>query len=407
MEVMGTQGSVATPLHCSTRVEQSGDELALRRRTGSAALGGILLLWLTGWTVGCVQLAGQALERPDLLSILVGVPFWSTWVLVACASLWMFFGTEQLRVAKGGLEYRRRAVVEFGRRRVPLEQFEGIAHESRVVHCESRGAEHGLRLDTAGKPLRFAFGVETQERLWLAEVLRQHLQALLPNRPIPVRADQTPGGYMSFETLKPQGPGPPPPWDSRVRLHRDGDRAAFTRGGTFSPAAVGFVTFLCLFWNGITGGLALNWIRHFAWDEFFFLLPFEVIGLGLVLAWWVVVLTPFWKQTWVVDSGGMSVQWSVLGRGRTRRVEDWQPGRVEMRRSGPTPPVEVTGQGAGSDRPFSLALVGHDGKDRLTIDGLTEGEARWIGGELCRSLPRSSTPPIGGPDPLYDRWLDA
>jgi hypothetical protein len=404
---MGLQVSTAMPLRCSTHVERFADELALRRRTGSSALGTILLLWLTGWTVGCVHLAVQALERTDPISIIIGCPFWSAWIIVACVVVYLLFGTEELRLDKDGFEYRRRAVVGLGTRRVPLEEFRGIIHESKVINCDSQRAEHGLRIDTAGRPVCFGFGVETQERLWLAEILRQHLEALRPGAPVPVRCNEAPDGSMSFEPLKPREPEAARPSDSRLKFQKSGDRTVFIRTGTFSPAGVGLVTFLCVFWNGVTGGFVVDLIRHFAWDEFFFLIPFEGIGLALIVAWFCLVLAPVWKRTWEVDPRGVDVRWSVVGVGWTTGCDDWQPGRVEMRRRGRESSVGVVGQEPVHDPPFSVALIGHDGRDRLSIDGLSEGEARWIGAELCRSVPVNSGPVTSGPDSLYDRWVDS
>ena len=59
------------------------------------------------------------------------------------------------------------------------------------------------------------------------------------------------------------------------------------------------------------------------------------------------------------------------------------------------------------ETPYWLALIGRDGKESLTIEGLTEGEARWIGSELNSVLPEGQVSLPAGPDPLYDRWLDA
>jgi hypothetical protein len=66
----------------------------------------------------------------------------------------------------------------------------------------------------------------------------------------------------------------------------------------------------------------------------------------------------------------------------------------------------VDGRDLEGDSPYWLALIGRDGKDALTIDHLTEGDARWIGSELARVLPKGKGPLPTGPEPLYDRWLD-
>src|SRR5437868_15430072 len=41
-----------------------------------------LILWLTGWTVGCVVLAGVVYVKREVFMLVFGIPFWAAWVFV-------------------------------------------------------------------------------------------------------------------------------------------------------------------------------------------------------------------------------------------------------------------------------------------------------------------------------------
>jgi hypothetical protein len=131
-----------------------------------------------------------------------------------------------------------------------------------------------------------------------------------------------------------------------------------------------------------------------------------IMGLGFFLAWWATLLAPLSVRTWKVGPGEIGVRFSVLGIGRTRRYEPGQFVRVELRRGGRKPRFIVDGRDLEGDSPYWLALIGRDGKNALTIDHLTEGDARWIGSELAGVLPKGQGSLPTGPEPLYDRWLD-
>jgi hypothetical protein len=402
---------IAKPSRCQVRVEQVGDDLVLRRWSGSIAGGGFLLIWLTGWTLGCVLLAGLVLKEPTLEHILFAIPFWASWAFVACVLARMLFGHENLRIGQDGLAYRSRAIVTLVERHVPLSEIKGVAHLSKIVDSESGRTEHGLRIDTVGRPIRFGQGVEPAEQSWLAELLQQHLQGLMPDRPL-TAAKMT----AEIEVLRPDGTLSEPPSDSRIRLHREFDRIDFVRQGTFSLTELGVVTFINLFWNGGVSVFVMQLLQNFEWPLFFFLIPFEVVGFCILLAWLGVLTAPFRFEKWGISPIEITSRFSILGLGRTKRIESQDTGRIELRKSSKSNKQRTSrsGQDEESDTPYSLGLVDRDGRDLLVIGKLTEGEARWIGGELCNalkgSLPKDEktmAPRTAGPALLYDRWLDA
>jgi hypothetical protein len=391
----------AEPRKCRVHVEEVGDDLLLRRRTGNYAVGGFLFLWLTVWTAGCVSLAGQVAREPTLEHILFALPFWSSWLVVSSLLAWLFFGSESLRIGPDGLDYESHAWVPLKRGHVPLREIRRITHYSKVVDSEHGRTEHGLTIETLGRPVRFGQGLDPIERLWLAERVRRHIQALVPDRTIEHRPEGTEKAPVRIEVLRPGRAIAEPPSDSRVRYRSDRDRFDLVRRGSFSLVAFGCLTFCTLFWNGGVGVFLIQLSEHFDWFQGLFLLPFVVVGLGMFLAWWGVLLAPLGVERWGIGPGEMSTRYSVLGMGRTRRHDPQDLGRIELRR------------GHEGDTPYTLVFAGRDGRDLLSIDGLTEGEALWIGGLACDVL-KGGWPKDGGsaphpreePGPMWDREMD-
>jgi hypothetical protein len=288
------------------------------------------------------------------------------------------------------------------------------------VDTENGRAEYGLRVETLGRPLRFGQGVDPAERHRLAELLVRQLRAFDPDRPVDHRPDASAKPAVGVEVLRPAGVLPEPPSDCSIRSQPDWDGTVFVRRGTYSLTALGAVTFACLFCNGIVGVFVIQLLTEFQWFLFFFLIPFEAVGLALVARWLAALLAPSRVERWVIGPGEVTGRCSVLGVGRTRRVEATEVGRVELRKNArgrrwfvPDEEGEWFVPDEEGDTPYSLGFVGRDGRDLLVIGDLTEGEARWVGGVACDvlkgSLPKDGqpTPPLhGGRDTLWDREID-
>ena len=157
-----------------------------------------------------------------------------------------------------------------------------------------------------------------------------------------------------------------------------------------------------------------------SWFLLLFLSPLWVIGLCALL---VLVPIPFRVERWAMTPGEITARFSIFfGLGRPQRIEAKSVARVELRKNARIEPrknarirkwlVPRSYQEEWGDAPYSLGLVGWEGQDLLIIDALTEGEARWMGGQMCEllkgSLPKAgktSAPPSRASDPLWDREL--
>jgi len=95
-----------------------------------------------------------------------------------------------------------------------------------------------------------------------------------------------------------------------------------------------------------------------------------------------VLFSPFNRRVWAFGRDVRS-RLEFLGIGSTR-IREWQPiGRSEIRRGLPQRRLafRTASDTSDSDR-CTLALVDMDDADLIAIQPLTEGDARWIAGEI-------------------------
>jgi hypothetical protein len=394
----------ASPPICRIHVDQAGNDLVLRRRTGSFADAAFLLLWLTIWTAACVLLVVRLGQEPTFEHVVFTIPFLVAWPVGFAILLTAFLGFERLRVGSDGLEHRTLS----GRRLVPLGEVKGIAHCRKIIKDEDGNRiEQSLMIETMGQPIRFGRGLDERERRWLVDRLIGQLRALAPEQSIEHQPEEAAKSGVRIEVLEPDQAVPGPPSDSTLRLQaHDCDRREFVRKGTLSPTGLGIVTALALFWNCGVGTFAIRLVERFTPGDFLILLPFGAIGLVLFAVWVLVLLAPFMVQRWVIGPREASTRFSCLGLGRTRRFDVTKIVRVELRWDSPGPGKE-------DDTPYSLRFVRGDGREPIAFCGFTEGEARWVGGVACDvlkgSLPEErgrSQSHRGGDASLWDHELD-
>jgi hypothetical protein len=65
----------AKPRRLRVVFERSSDRLGLRCRSRAKGAGFFMLIWLIGWTVGCVFLAGLVYQHPKMFTFLFAIPF--------------------------------------------------------------------------------------------------------------------------------------------------------------------------------------------------------------------------------------------------------------------------------------------------------------------------------------------
>ncbi|MFI5381426.1 MAG: hypothetical protein ACHRHE_19180 [Tepidisphaerales bacterium] len=362
-------------------IEELGGDMVLRYRRREWGGGCFLLLWLTGWTVGCVFLAAMVLKERKLFTLLFALPFWASWVFVAFLLANMLFRRETVRVGRGGVSYERRVLFPTLTREIGDREIKGLRAAEQPSRQENGPPRKCIRFETIGNPLDVFAGIDADEQQWLIAMLAVRFRYARPDvepaEPEPPAPAEKPGAATR-------------PSDSRIALWRRADEVEFTASGRPSWAALGVVTFLCLFWNGIVSVFIYQLFGKFEWGLFAFLIPFELIGLCIVGAWVVVASMPLWRHSWVFSRGEIVLQFRLAGLGlrRTRRVAvrdvAWFDVRPEPVKSGQEGQLRPDGrQGR-----FMVALLDKDDRELAAIRHLSEGEANWMAAEATRFYSR-------------------
>jgi hypothetical protein len=255
----------ARPSRLRTRFESSGQRLTIQYRRFDAS-GCFLVLWLIGWTVGCVFLLGLVLTEPTLLHLAFAIPFWASWIFVFCWVMNSFFRKEYFELGPEGIEFLCRVVIPIKRCTIPLGEVQRFDSYSKVTDSESNTRTWGLEVRTHGQGLRFGQGLSDDERAWLIDQLQTHLSSLAPNRN---RAGMTSVAATEIETSEDQEDAAQqqesgsveqltvtetpldPPSDSRWMRLDDFHQITFVSRGRLGCGALGMLLFINAFWNGI------------------------------------------------------------------------------------------------------------------------------------------------------------
>ena len=193
-----------------------------------------------------------------------------------------------------------------------------------------------------------------------------------------------------------------PPSDTHWRRVDDFDAIVFSRRGRFDAASFGTLLFVNLFWNGIVSVFifalfsgdvdapqGMSW-----WGMFVFLIPFEIIGLGMFLALLAAFLEPVRRITWRI--GHHSIQKRLTWAGVGPRWTWWidRLDRLEVHDEQGTARLVDLGVGAEKTRrvpsgegQFKLCFVDDQNAVLCGIDRLSHGEARWMTDAVLRERP--------------------
>jgi hypothetical protein len=406
------------PDDLSVDFHRDGDALVISRSGGSRGVGCFLLVWQTGWTIGCVALLGMVISDPSLGTVAFAIPFWAAWLAVGSVLVWNYFGKEVFHLSPLGAGYSRHALVNLSRREVPLEEIRGFGSHSSDISSDS--ATPHIEMRTLGEPLRFCGNLGAAERSWLIAQLREHL-ARLTGGPEPATERQTERQTTRLREADTGGePAAKPktrrkgaravalaaddlaerPSDCRWQSDDDFQSIGFTARGRFSVGAFFGLLFINAFWNGIVSVFVLvlfglmpggdnaapqgtEW-----WLMFLFLIPFEVVGLVMFSALASAAVSPFVRTTWRFDRYAIVRRRGCFGLRGTRTWEVDRLSRIELRRKKKGEAMPVSEIGTNRDTAgFKLAFFGPGKKVLCTIEDLTEGEARWIGGIVLRNRP--------------------
>ena len=390
-----SQSTISKPAKLASVVHRSEDALLVQTRPSKSSAG-FLLIWLIGWTVGCVFLVSLVISEPSLGTFCFATPFFVSWLAVAGFLVWLLFGRESILVQNDEVLFRRTAIIELKTRHIPIAEISAVK-SCRSTHTENDEHLYGIEIAGLGKPLKFGFRLSDHERLWiiqeLSDVIFGHDDSTVQPAALPTEPAQfpsKPNSAFSSKRLTLADTLDHPPSDSTWNMTQLPNEVTFQRHGTLSIAAFLGTGFICLFWNGIVSvfvlvlcGLMPNdnppqggeW-----WGLFFFLIPFEVIGLGMLFAWLTTVLAPFGKTTLGIKDQTVirQKQWPFFQI--SKNVNCLEVGELHLRQKESKPQTSLTS--INSEQTFELSFVSADQQDLLTFDNLSQGDALWIAGQL-------------------------
>lgn len=390
------------PASLTVDLTQSADGIAITTRQARGSGGGFLLLWLIGWTVGCVFLAGTIINDPSIGTIMFAVPFYAAWLAVAVFLVWSVFGTETVLVQRDRVLFLRKAFVQLTAKSIDATDVQQFC-TCRSSYQENDCYLWGIEVTTIGKPIRFGYRIPKQERLWLIAELNAFLDLNEPETDaedeVATRLSASP---VTSIRLTSANIFDEPPEDSSWLCDEGPTTVEFYQHGRLKILTVLGLMFINAFWNGIVSVFVMalwgilpvdngmpqeiEW-----WGMFIFLIPFEVIGLAMFAGLVMALAEPLRQTTWYVDQQQIThaIGWPVFRRTRVYECDAVE--RLELRRNEADDDQQKT-ESLWTARMdigrFDITFVDDDNTDVCTIAGLTEGEARWMAGQVLECHPK-------------------
>ncbi len=394
--------SPVRPARLSVAAEQTSEGLVLSRRNAEWGAGIFMLLWLIGWTVGCVALAVMVRKEPTLFHLLFAVPFWASWIFVFVMVLKSFLQRDRLVLNDNGVLFQRRVLVVIQERFVHFDEVREFG-----TYCladSENGHREGLELTTWGQPLRLFDGLSVEEITWLRHSLNEMLSKLRDHRDNGDEDGQTAVNSESVQAWRAEQLAAAdrefrPPTDSRWQRADSAGSVMFLQRGRLAWSELFGLLFLNAFWNGVVGVFILDLFGGAPqldglgwWGLFVFLIPFEAIGLMLAVGLLFAIIEPLRRSCWDFRDGTIVHYTKWCGLGPVRRYDFDRLQRVELRTrkdesesgSFEKMPAQFMLQ---DEEPFVLTFVNRHNVEICSISSLTEGEARWMADVVLREQP--------------------
>jgi hypothetical protein len=320
---------------------------------------------------------------PELWLILYSIPFWIVWIPIAAIFLVALFGRHRVILDSDGLLCEWHVLLELWRRQVPLSEIRRFRERRFDVDFDMEKETVGIEATTLGRSIIFGTNLSAREGAWLTHRLdehRRHLQRLAGV------ADIGDGDLADCRDC-------PSPADCAWSVSEECARLTFQQRGTFSLGAILKALFYAVscdsivtafFYWGMQAGI--SW-----WFMPLFLLPFEAIGLGMLIGLLLVLLEPFRITRWIITPEAIEQVTTRLRMplGRRRRYPcdelDGAMIRDDLGKRWGAFALAVTMPASPTGEQHSLLLANAANREICSIRGLTLGEARWIKGRLQKS----------------------
>ncbi len=412
------------PAKMLTRVIESSDNTTFRIDAKAGPVSLFLMLWLAGWTAGCVTIVTQAITKMDWKLAVFAVPFVGAWFLVAGLMLNLWRGYESLTVSKEGINHERGSIFGSKRRRITLAELRSIDVVTTTHRDDdSTYQRHRIDIATSGLPMSFAQDSMGTNRItraevdWLKneilmavglhggqEVFDRLLGAPPANGAIDTTAS-TSGASARSALLSDPTSASPSPASLRFRVIEAPDALLIERPYDWAIGKMVTVLLFGAFWNGVVSVFVTQLVKGqppggMWWVLLVFLIPFELIGVFLIVGFIGELLGPVRKKVWEVSSDRLVSRSCVAMFGWTTQHDPTSITTVRRQEITLAGLAKYAGRVGNNDSrqqaldalklqgPYELAFLDAADKPVLTIPFLTELEADAIEQSLRMRVPR-------------------
>lgn len=341
--------------------------------------GAFLAFWLLCWTMGCLAALRTAIERPDIASFVLICPFFVAWIAATIVLSRMLLSKRQLFLSPQGLGYEVKLFIWHWRRLIPLAEIASIRAEKKQT---GKTTHYHLIVETIGEPLRLSgYGDEVQ---WLARTLQDQLAALRRDLGMTDKVKRTPTNLLP-EVLERTDIPASPVSDSKLSIEKRAGELSITIRRSSSMTGASVLLFLNLFWNGIVSLFVIELIQDFRWFLFFFLIPFELLGLLLLWGLFAAVTAPFRSEVWIFRPDEISRRQELFGIGHGSHHQFTSLDHLELHWTKAVNRAKVRTNKVDTGEVYTLRLV-DKAADVAPVDihQLTEGDARHLADVLYR-----------------------
>jgi len=344
-------------------VRNNGMEICFRRRNWWHFLL-FLVMFPIFAAIGSMAVA-SFVQTHNWLAMGIGLPFATMAFVMGMSLVWLLVGEERLLLNQLGCGYELRVILCWKRRLVPLTELK------RATADYSRsGREPELEIKTLGRSIRMGRGADSRTLDALAQTVNRFLRELGAGHPASEVGDHT-----------------APPGESTLQVKQAADVLQIRRRGRWSTTRLFEFTVLTLLTGSIVGAAATLLVQKGKALELILLTPFFVMAVLPAFAWFRAVLEPAFSVEWQFRRDELRYCRRFFGLGIWRTVLLPPLDSVQVRRFGSpwrTLLKKIRFDGGSSffvpidDGGHAVALMGTRRQQIARIDGLTEGEARWL-----------------------------
>jgi len=350
------------------RIHDEGGVKTIRQKVsilGRIFLFGFMSVWMTGWTAGCAALTVGLIGKFSFLLLLFAMPFYVGWFAGAAVLLATFSPGSRVTAERTALHINKVPLLPLLRRQIPFKEISRL-------HIQNNDDYHTLVVESSGKDADLFSSSKKKDLEAVRDFLVLHIPTLHQSKEEVPDKVQRPD-VARHRTTRPEETQ----WKFESGL--SGETRLVNRGSFETVSALCFLG-VCLFWNGIVSMFVVQAFNkalagNIDWFEVFFLVPFVLIGIGILLFTLLVWFDPFRHFEYTFSQRKISSRHSYFGIGISKVWNLAGALNVWIIYDG-----GLSELAEGDD--YELAFFTKNDPQDVKIGPLTLAEAEWIATEL-------------------------